>query len=376
MTATMTAPTDEPITDVDQLETDALQEQLARQVNQYFTCFDIRFSWQRVAGQRQIKDAKVVLRGVELESDKASKPTFRLMPDTWREKFQEIETDKSRLIRAHTLPGMAGGTACVRSTKSLEFLRKLMKLRETLHELRGQFIAAWDEEVVRWNEQRWREHWNKTVADQPVEHRTEAAWQEYWGRIRKHLPAKDQIENIIDLTWSQFSVMPSEPQFQLHGSADSAAIDELLATTREMTNSRVEGFVEAMFAAPRERLVKAVQKVQESLRAGRKITDATFNEMRNAVQFLREMTDLPGLSDANLLERVAQAEEIVRNTPRKRGAKNQLLEGFEITPESAVSSGLVNALDEVIDRADNATVVADQLARFGRMGRGLDLDDE
>jgi hypothetical protein len=346
-----------PVTDVNDVELediptgDSDAKSLAETVNRQFTCFDVTYSWQRAAGQRQIKGAEVRLGDNALGTDKASKPTSKLMPDAWREKFQAIETEKGRLVRAHTLPGMAGGTACVRTSKALEFARKLLKLREQLHTLRAELSEAWDVDVVAWNAERWGDDWE---------------------RVKRHLPNKEQLANIIDLTWSQFQVMPAELDFQLTNMG-SEELDELLSTTRQMTNDRVEGFVSAIFEAPRERLVKAVEGVVESLRGGRKITDATFNRMREAVQFLREMTDMPGLADTELLDQIAAAETIVRNVPRQIGSRGTALESYQINAASAVSNGLVGSLESIIERAADADVVQTQLTKFGRMGRGLDI---
>lgn len=332
--------------------TDALDmTQLAAAVNQHFVCFDLTFSWQRAAGQRQIKKAVVKLGDNELDTEKATKPTSKLMPSKWRDRFQEIETAKSKLIRAHTLTGMAGGTACVRSGQASAFLQKLLELRGRVHTLREELRVAWQVDIIDWNAERWG-------AD--------------WDAMAKHLPKPESLVHIIDLTWSQFQIMPMTGLEHAEGVMDSMEYDELATITRKMTEERVQSFVTAVFEEPRQRLVKAVQAVSERLKSGQKITSNTFNQMRDAAAFLREMTDMPGLSDTSLLAQLAETEKMIEEAPHEHGTRGNELQSIDI---AKISEGLNNSLDAIIERADDAGVVQDQLQRFGRLGRGLDLDD-
>lgn len=325
-------------------------QQLANVVDQYFTCFDITYTWQRAAGQRQIRGARVQLGDKTLTKEQATRPTSRLMPKKWRDRFQAIETSKSQLIRLHTLPGMARGTACVRSNKVHDLVQQLCVLRQRVHDARDMLIDAWDTEIIQWNADRWD-------AD--------------WPRIQKHLPSKDALPFLIDLTWSQFRV---SPQFDdVTETGGSPVIDEMLTMTREMTASRVTEFVNTIFTEPRERLKSAVEKVLENIRAGQRITNTTFNQMRDAARFLREITGIPGLHDADLLARLEAVEARIEASPRRFGSDGRPLESLDIEGNAAAGQQLVNALDAVIERADNTAVARGQVIRFGRLGRGLEL---
>ena len=322
-------------------------------VGAHFLCFDVTLHLWR--GHCILRDAAVTLQDTVLDEEKVTRPQAILLPLIWQERLNKLRAKKAGLLGQYTLQHLAPGMACVFRTKLPEFMEKLHALQKEVVTLRTQLLDEWQNTIIPWNRERWGDIWEDRTVDG---HRVHG--------LRHYLPDAATLQRRMRLSWSSFAVTAGTDAVE---ELSRQELTELAATTKEMTQERINQFVEGLIRAPRDRLLEAVTDVQAAIARGGKITESTFNKIRAALQLLREFQNIPACCDTLLYERTNELLRLTDNLPRATNANGEELRSLALNANTAVSSGLANMMSDVVTMCRDDSAVQRQMDNLATVGR-------
>lgn len=311
-------------------------------------CVDVTLScW---SGRRQLAGATVKLGAEVVDTQNVTAPQAKLLAPAWAKRFSEIAGKKQRLLNQHAMPHMARGMAAVRATRLDTFLSDLNAIREELLTVKRLLIDAYDEQIVEWNRDQWKDLF---------EDHYDASEGRYVKGVRRLLPTPYELEKGIDLTWIILDIIPEAVELtSLHGSQ----LDALQATTKQMMEKHVNEFVDSLLVGPREQLRDAIQALGQQLADGTKITPATFNDLRISIGLLREFHDLPSLQDAELQNKIKELEVQIAMLSPRCGKDGKQLVSLDVSGQTKVN--LLQAMTATAERCVDTTAISAVRASF------------
>lgn len=301
------------------------------------------FGWWR--GHYQLPQNKITveLSGEEVANDDITTPRAKLMTDKapkdsagkpWKKRFQELNSRQAAVVDSYSVPFPIRGVRIVPKASGEEFLKKLEDVRRDLDTAVGEFVDDLEGVLQQIKDNADASVWEAVEAKIP--------------RRRDQMRAKFYVD-----------VCPIELAGGNPAAVDRNALAAHNDIVREATRRKVDEAVEAIIAAPRIELAKAIAGLKDVIGRNGKVTAKSFRPVTEAMQKLRAFTFV---ADDQILRTIKELEDRMRiTTPTS------------LDSTTAVTSGFAAALDavvaEVTDAANQAAVIED----FGRELRGITL---
>lgn len=135
-------------------------------------------------------------------------------------------------------------------------------------------------------------------------------------------------------------------------------LEEHAQLVRDACRRKVEAAVEEMIRAPREQLADAMASLKDLVERRGRVTVASFSPIREAIAKIRAFEFV---ANADLLNKIKELEDSLNISPK------------DLRESDSAAKGFSAALDSYMDEVTSEERTMDDLARFGREARGLDL---
>lgn len=318
-------------------------------------------SLRRWQGQYRLRNAEIRLNGEKLDTKKTTGTRTKLLETSgdrvkaWKERFVAFESDRKTIVEKYSTTFPINGVRIVPRDKAEEFFDAMVGPVDR----QGQPVFQVGRDVqslayrVAQTADRFVEDYDNVIDDIRA-HQDPAVW----SYISKIIPEKHRMRERFGL-----DIAPVE----LQGSGGTSTV----RTTREdlqrydqlvqaSTLRLVDQAVEEMIAGPRDQLAKELGDLHELISRDGRITDRSFNGVREAIAKIRSFSFV---ATDDLLR---QIEDISTRIGAVQVPAN-------LDSATATSNGLLTALDTLRDDVEDEVRRAEDVERFGRSLRGFHL---
>lgn len=311
-------------------------------------------SRKRPAFSIRVDGLQVTCDGQSLDEDMA-KNQVRLLPDLWEKRLNAAYGAVVRVAEKRTLPfelGTVNVRVLARSSQT-EFWAEVAAARLNLASEIEEFLAAYDNDVLAWN----RERWTKFMSEE-----------DYYAKIGCKLPTRAQLADPAKrrLGVYVFSVGIGEDFIHTQSAEDmeSAATEAVLSGRKELKSS-IEGCVGAL----RGRIQKAVESLAEQLNTGARLSVDSLKETHDAIVLARSFADM---ADPTLLVELSRMEKQLMAATNAAEAATGKKGDTQTAALMAHKNGLLSAIGQLEAACTNPTGVRQVLqSRFGAAPRLL-----
>ncbi len=323
------------------------------------------FSFWRGYYQISTDRVSVAVDQQEVRSSDLTTPRSILMKDTcprdstgtaWKKRFAAIEAAGKRLIEGYSVPFPIHGVRIIPKSHGREFFDRLLGPVDNLNrpvalpgrELGNQSVA----------------YQLRVAADEFCDNLDDIYRQiqadinpSVWNAIRNKLPT-DRGE-----MRKKFNVDAVPIELAGGGTANDVTREDMAAhqqVVQAACRRKVEEAVEEMIRGPRAELADALAKLRDLVARDGNVTDRSFNAVRGAIEKMRRFNFVA--NDELLQQITALSGRIERTNAR------------DLDSVTAANNGFTDALTAVYNEVVNDLAIADDIRRFGREGRGIELD--
>lgn len=327
-------------------------------------------------GEHVLPDAiaKLKVQDQDVEANRRSKNRICLLPDAWLKKFQVAMLGVNQALNRTTIPMRLTNEDTDSDTDTEDDpqasrvrTRSLLVLRIMPHRARRQVFeairgvnndlqrvvhdlqAVYDEDVIEWN----RNYWAPLFQD------TQLLRQHVLSRIPRaeDLPRRFRVDvGIFRVSAGQIEqISDREYDAEMRAAAANAQ--------RQIDNAMAE-----IIREPRRVLVEAIASLGQQLTTGKKLSTASFNDLRAAAELVRSFSD--AAEDA-LLSRIQTMSKVVEDAVASAdGRVGSTTFAAALQPHI---STLTAAMRAVRQQCENNEAVQKVFDRFGGQGRALEL---
>ena len=290
------------------------------------------------------KDQTIVeISGEEVAKGSTTTPQARLLTDeypldyagvAWKKRFQSFNAGLARIARRYGEPFPIRGVQMLPRAAMATVMRNLEDLQRNMSDTADEFVSSIDdvfEQIARYT-------------SPPV-----------WGAVSAVVPRS------MHAMRAKFfiNVVPVEMSY---GSAEAVSMETLEAhhdIVRDAVRRATEQAVETMVAGPRAQLAEALANLSALVNRDGRVTAASFRPAREAIAKIR-LFDF--VANEELLETIKSLEH-----------RLDITAPTTLDYETATSSGFAAALRSVEDEVTNTSRIAEDVHRFGRQLRSLDV---
>ena len=249
----------------------------------------------------------------------------------WKKLFGKLRSRQATIVNKYStgFPDMPG-VRLVPKVAGVGLFRELDAVKADLNTLADQFCDALDQIKA--------ELGNKLDA-------------KVWAAIRNKIPATREK---MRLKFNS-AALPIEISGQESSILTMSELQEFRGTIKAQIDSRVEAAVEEMIGAPRRELAAAIDALVELLSQESRVTDRSFNAVRQAMQKLRHFSFA---APPELLQRMNQVEESIRSSDPAT---------LRSSPDSRVR--LAAAISGITEELRDSTKLSIQIAAISNRSR-------
>lgn len=310
--------------------------------------------WQ---GHRQLPDhlTKTEIRGTEGVAGRITATRSVLMPPQWQSQFNKVYSAASRVIERYTQPFLSG-ISRVLPLKEIQtggdsmsvaelFFGGINGVKAELHNVVSDFQDHYDEDVIEWN----RAYWEPLLQA------------DYKQEIYDRLPTKAELPNRFKISVSAWEMQAADFKHVPRGD-----IKSMLNECRKNAMADIQTGLADLIAGPREQLVVALQSLDKQLTKGQRLTPASFNEVRSAINMMRAFGEM---ADDDLLAQIDKLDDQVISTVQQ--GENRF-KGQSFTDAMTPMKGaLQKVMDATLEVATDAAKMAAIAEKFGVPPRAL-----
>lgn len=320
-------------------------------------------------GQYQLKAAKnaveqatgkgytITIGDKDVDTAKITKPQVKLLEagsraKNWLKRFQTLDSERNALIERYSVPfpGIRGVRIVPRDAAAsffgdliglvdavgrplYESGRSVQSIGYRLAQLADQFVSGFHE----------------LTAD--MQQNIDA---ELWDQVAHKIPTRERIREKFYMDVSAIELSGSSPS-----QVRREDIDQYENLIRESTLRKADEAIEEMISGPREELAKALTELEALIQRNGKVTERSFNGVRQAIEKIR-LFDF--VANESLLQQITEIENRLEIAVPKA-----------LDSTTATSNGLFAAINNVRDEVNDEVKRCDDYAKFGRHLRGFDL---
>lgn len=322
-------------------------------------CLLLSVCRRRWPGRYTLPIGNVTVEGLAIDDTRVTRPQIRLIPDFWDDKLNKVYNRVARTVERFTLPFRFGGArAMPLTTRQVDgeevataqlFFDEIAALRAELQEL----VAAFAEDLYGGILTGIRDYWQPILGDA------------YQRVIAQRIPERQQLPDRFSIDIGVFEINEASlSQVAL------PALRQHLEQAKQQTQADVEAAISDLVLEPRKKLVAALEQMQTQLTTGQRLTAASFNAARDALELLRNFSNTV---DAELLGNAATLATAIEHALAVGGARRSSATFAEaLTP---LRPALSAAADEVL-RAARDTGAAQAIYAKIVPGRRLILGDD
>lgn len=242
-------------------------------------CVLVTLRVHRWHGRDRADEVEVQLAG-KLMNKRVSAPQWQLMPKSWMEKFQSIESKARATLDFYSIRSPIRGSRFIPLRKAEELFSRLTLQRTELEEAADKFCTAEEYQAM-------------------IESLDKDLGQLSWAAVR-HLPTIKELRGKFGMDW--FVIPIAEP-----GQALASNTSGYVREARETLNKVVMESVEAMVKEPRQKLAEAVRKLKEQVsRDSRRVRTDSLASVRNAFE---EYKNWAFMSDEQTMQALKEVED-------------------------------------------------------------------
>lgn len=347
------------------MPTAQIAENPAASLLSHVQIIDPDFGWWR--GNRQLKNTKTSVGGETLDEEIVTKPQLKLMESTpqlqtYNKKFKALQQEHTKIIAHYTQEFPVSGLRMVPVKKIRDLLYELVGLNE-----HGTPIYDTGRHVTRTGS-----------IEQSIAYRHAALTNEFcddWAELRQSmanaLPASvwkvvcDRIPHNTDIrkhfyvrvTCVDMQLSPAREEAEARGVLTSNDLIEYKAYIDRTMQEQIDQAITTIVAQPRQALADALRTLNELIARDGRVTDRSFNAVREAVGRLRNFSFA---ANSELLQQLNGLERRIAD-----------VDVGTITADN--NHGLVDYINDVQVGVLNNDRIAADIASFGQAARGLRL---
>jgi hypothetical protein len=264
----------------------------------------------------------------------------------WKERFVAFESDRKTIVERYSATFPINGVRIVPRSKAPEFFQAMIGRTDhqgrplydtTQAEAADAFVADYDNVM----------HDIRIHQDPAV-----------WAYISKVVPNKQEMRDRFGLDIAPVELQGSGAAHKVQTTQED--LEEYAQLIQASTMRLVDQAVEEMIAGPRDQLAKELNDLHELISRDGRITDRSFNGVREAIAKIRSFSFV-----AN--------DELLAKINDISGRIGAIEVPANLDSATATSNGLLTALDTLRNDVEDEVQRAGDIERFGRQLRGFHL---
>ena len=324
--------------------------------------------WQ---GRYILKDAKVIVGNETADSDKITAPHIKLMEQSpWLQEqkaaFNALISEAKAAVTFYSEPFPIRGLRMVPHSV----------INELLYELIGKTVGGAPVYDSSRYVSRWTDHYAQSVAyrlnvladsfcdnwGRVINEIRDNVSDVIWRRIHTRIPEADKVRKLYYLRLVRVRLAAADENDEVRASRGALSVGDVAKYADyidQAARAQIDAAVAQATVGPREAFAKALTGLNELIQRDGRITDSSFNAVRAAISKLRAFSFI---ASPELLEQAAALES------RISGINVARFDRY-----TAIASGFAQSLEEITNNAQNDVKIEEDIRRFGRAHRALDL---
>ncbi len=256
---------------------------------------------------------KTTIGGQDVDEAMVTNGQALFIPDDWKKRLNEAYSGISRVLRRYTLPFRFGTARAMPNTARTTpegqetttaelFFADLEQVRTNLAAVVAEFVPVFYQQIL---------------PEKDAYFTARMGADAYARHLRQRLPTEAELPGRFGVEVGIFEL--SEASL---AHIQREELREHLQHARQNTRTQIETALADLVKAPRERLVKALSRLQEQLENGQRLTAGSFTAAREAIELLRNFAHMTGddlLEAVNTLQQriegvVTQGEHRAKST--------------------------------------------------------------
>lgn len=323
------------------------------------TLFQEKFAFVVISRKRpafvtRIDGLRILSEDKQLEADMA-KSQVTLLPEKWEKRLNAAYGAVVRIAEKRTLPfelGTVNVRVLARSSQTA-FWGEVAEARQNLASELQEFLAAYDDEVLAWNRERWAAYLSPD---------------DYEAKIGCKLPSREQLADPKKRRLGVFIFTLSIGEEFLN--AESAEeVEAEAARACAVGKKELKASIESCVGSLRERIFKAVESLASQLNDGTRLSVDSLKETHDAIVLARSFADM---ADPSLLVELSRMEkQLVAATTAAESVTGKKGD-TQTAALLAHKNGLLTAIGQLEAACQNQAGVRQVMqAKFGAMPRLL-----
>lgn len=324
--------------------------------------------WQ---GRYILKDAKVMVGNETADADTVTAPQVKLMEQSaWlREQkaaFNLLISEAKAAVAFYSEPFPIRGLRMVPHASAENMLYEL--IGKTVN---GVPVYDGARYVPRWTNIRdqsvayrlgaladyFCDNWGRVI-DEIQANLSDAIWR----RIYSRLPEPEKVREKFYLRLVRVRLAAADESERVQASRGTLSVGDLANYADyidQAARAQIDAAIMQATVGPREAFAKALTELNELIQRDGRITDRSFNAVRAAISKLRSFSFI---ASPELLAKAAELESRISGI---------VVSQFD--RDTAIASGFAQSLDEITQAAQSDVKIEEDIRRFGRAHRALDL---
>jgi hypothetical protein len=324
------------------------------------------FGWWRGYYQLSDKRVKIKLDDKEVSGGDVTTPRSILMKDdcpkdsegkAWKKRFLEVERKEKSLIESFSVAFSVNGVRLVPKSRARELFEKLIGPIDQngvpQPQMQDGRPLPLDQQSVAYQLRYTALEFCRNLPSiiEQIRHSNPDVWEAVEGRVPQ------TYDEMLDKFY--VDAVPIELAGGTGSEVTQADLADHEVVVREACRRKVEEAVEEMVSAPRQDLAEALAGLQELIARDGRVTSKSFNPVRNAIAKIR-LFDF--VANEDLMAQIDSLEHRLNITTAST-----------LDRVTAASSGFAAALQAVQTEISDARRQSEDIERFGRDLRGIDL---
>lgn len=321
-------------------------------------------------GRYILKDAKVSLGTENVTDAGVTSPQIRLMEQSewlknYRDAFNVLIAEVKSAVTFYSEPFPIRGLRMVPHQAAEDLLYELIGRTENGVPVRdyNRFVPRLgnNQQSIAYRLDQLADdfcgNWRRVISD--IKENVSPA---IWSRICGRLPTSEDARKKFYLRVTRVRLAASDESDRVTAARGALTVGDLAKYADYIDHAaraQIDAAVLQATTGPREAFAKALSDLNDLIQRDGRITDRSFNAVRAAISKLRAFSFI---ASPALLQQAAELESRI--------------EGITVSSfdrDTAIASGFAASLQQITDDARSDAQIEDDIRRFGRAHRALDL---